>query len=113
MRRWPRPFLVCLVGALATNCAGQVADALVDPSKFRLYDCSQLSLTMRDTREKENQLTHLMALARQGAGGDFVGTIAYRAEYEQAKAQHKAASSEWSARNCSSQSKFTSERSIY
>lgn len=76
--------IAALLAALAlSGCANDdtMSFLLVSPGKFILYTCPELVTAGRQMAQRDRQLESLMAKAGQGAGGQFVNTVAYRQEY--------------------------------
>jgi hypothetical protein len=69
-----------------TACASGNHSVMIfaDPSKYEFYNCQQLASARVAAVAREAELKGLIARAEQGAGGVFVGTIAYRPEYASA-----------------------------
>lgn len=105
---------VALLALSLAGCGGGgYGDWLVAPGKYTIYNCGQLAGTARSLKVQEANLQGLLTRSSQGPGGDFVGTIAYRSEYQQTQAQYRAVMQAMSDKNCSSQSKWSSERSLF
>ena len=54
-----------------------------------------------------------MPYASQGAGGDFVNTIAYRGEYAQARGELAELAKAKAEKQCAVDSKFSSGRAVF
>lgn len=99
------------------GCAGASNDLagsmMVSPAMFSAYDCTQLDQTARGLRARITEMEQLMARASQGAGGEFVNAVAYRSEYEYTRGMHKEVVRTAANKNCTSQSNWSSERSVF
>ena len=54
-----------------------------------------------------------MARASQGAGGEFVNTIAYRGEYAQTRGELVELAKAKADKQCATESKFSSGRAVF
>ncbi len=72
--------LSLVVAGCSTN-ADQFGSAFVDPARYALYNCQQLSAEYKTVVEKETELRGLMDRAREGAAGSFVAEAAYGGDY--------------------------------
>ena len=54
-----------------------------------------------------------MARASQGAGGEFVNTIAYRGEYAQGRGELIELAKAKADKQCAAESKFSSGRAVF
>lgn len=99
------------------GCAGASNDfastMMVAPGAFNTYDCNQLDGTTRSLRKRIEELEQLMARASKGAGGELVNAISYRSDYEYTRGQYNEAMRAAANKNCMSQSKWSSERSVF
>ena len=73
---------------------------LVDPGKFDLYTCINLSNTLIGLKARELVLQGLMDKASRGPGGEFVNLISYRTEYMQVKGNQKLVLKKQKEKNC-------------
>jgi hypothetical protein len=107
-----------LLAALSlAGCAGASNDyastMMVAPGSFSGYDCVQLGNTARGLRVRITELEQLMARASKGAGGEFVNAVTYRSDYEYTRGQYAEVVRTAANKNCSSQSNWSSERSLF
>jgi hypothetical protein len=72
--------LSLVVAGCSTN-ADQLGSAFVDPARYTLYNCQQLSAEYATVLEKEAELRGLMDRAREGVAGTVVAETAYGGEY--------------------------------
>ena len=111
---WPR--LLLIAGALA-GCAGggdaTIDDAFADPGKYILYSCSDVDTAIASITIRITELEQLIARASQGTGGTIMAAVAYRSEYNQARAQVKALKVTAAEKQCVVNSEYLSRRSLY
>jgi hypothetical protein len=111
-----RVLLMALLLALVGGC-GLLGDnsmrAFVSPGKFDYHNCDQLAEVGRSVTARERELTELMARAAQGPGGEFVGRVTYHTELMQARGQLKQINDVSVRKNCTSQSKWQSDRALW
>jgi len=70
--------------ALLCGCAAtgdHPENFYVAPGKYILYDCKQLAGAQAHFAERDQELSRLIARAKEGAGGSLVSTLAYEPEY--------------------------------
>jgi hypothetical protein len=95
-----------LVGESATN-------VFVAPGKFDYYNCEQLAPIASGLRNREQELTELMARAAQSRAGEVIGAVAYRTELMQARGQLKQIAEVSERKNCATESKWKSDRALW
>ncbi|WP_458760447.1 hypothetical protein ACSVBT_06510 [Afipia sp. TerB] len=83
--------IVLIAGSLAgcgagTSLGGARTSAFVDPSRYDLYDCAQLSEARVSQLKRVNELEGLMAKAKTGAAGGLVSAVAYESDYAKERA---------------------------
>jgi hypothetical protein len=102
-------------GLAACGTIGEqtAATAFVTPGKFSVYTCKDIEERARTVRQRELELEQVMVRSAQGAGGQFVNAIAYQSEYQQARGELKALSEAAVDKKCSSQSLWSSQRSVF
>jgi hypothetical protein len=112
-----RGVIALVLAAVLAGCAGVSDDTglgmMVVSGKYREYTCSDLAVSMKVARAREQELAQLMARSAQGPGGEFVNVIAYRTEYLQARVDQKLLAEAAGNKNCTSQSQWASERSVF
>ncbi len=87
-----RAFGVALIASGLAGCAagtsigGPRTSAFVDPSRYDLYDCAQLSEARVSVLKRVNELEGLMAKAKTGAAGGLVSAVAYDSDYAKERA---------------------------
>ena len=97
-------------GALSDQTASSVLTA---PGKYNISNCKQLLGTLTATRARIDELQKLMTRASQDTAGQAIATLAYRADYLQARGDETEALRSIAEKNCKSDSTWTSERSMY
>jgi hypothetical protein len=83
------------------------------PGKYNLWDCSLMAGARLSYRARRIELEKLMAKASEDAGGDFVGVIAYRTEYEQAAGELRELERAIAEKQCAVSSPFSSGRAVF
>jgi hypothetical protein len=71
--------LALLAGCAATG--DHPENFYVAPGKYVLYDCKQLAGAQAHFAERDQELSRLIARAKEGAGGSVVSALAYEPEY--------------------------------
>jgi hypothetical protein len=108
---------VALLAALLPGCAAisedTAARATIAPGKFSVYTCKDIEDRTRVVRNRELELEQLMARSAQAPGGQVVNAIAYQGEYFQARGEIKLLAEAAAEKQCSTQSKWSSERSVF
>ncbi len=79
--RFPAFALFGLALAGCSTNADQLGSSFVDPARYALYNCQQLSTEYVSVVEKETELRGLMDRARQGVAGSMVAEAAYGGDY--------------------------------
>ena len=108
--------LVALVVPLLGGCGllgDSATSAFVSPGKFDYYTCDQLTDSGRTFTARERELSELIERAAQGPGGEFVGKVAYRTELMQTRGSLKQIVEVSERKNCTSQSKWQSDRALW
>ena len=72
--------------AAGSSIGGPRTSAFVDPSRYDLYDCAQLSEARVAALKRVTELEGLMAKARTGAAGGLVSAVAYESDYAKERA---------------------------
>lgn len=84
--------MICIlvVGAFAgCSMSEGVGQYIVDPARYSAYHCDDMARRLKDLLAKEKDLRNLMDRASEGGGGTVIGTLAYRADYENALGEEK------------------------
>jgi hypothetical protein len=83
---------VCvLVAGIAAGCSMSdgVGGFTIDPGHYAAYHCDGLVARLKVLLAREQDLTNLMSKASEGPVGAVVGTLSYRADYENALGEEK------------------------
>ena len=88
------------LGGCAGLGDGMVSGAFVDPAKYDLYDCGQLSAERKAQAARTADLQGLIDKAQTGTAGSVVGELAYRNDYISARASAKLAEENWVRSKC-------------
>ena len=94
-RRLVRVFDAVLVGAIAAvalaGCgfADGPGTLIVDPGRYSVYHCNDLTARSKSLLAREQELRNLMDKASEGSGGTVIGALAYRSDYEAVKTEQK------------------------
>jgi hypothetical protein len=104
---------VAWLGGCAASGEQAANAAFVAPGKYNFHDCRAIATQMLATQARELELRQLMDRSAQGPGGEFVNTIAYRSDYQRARAELKLLEDTAAGKNCATQSRWTSERSLF
>ena len=109
--------MVALLAAGLAGCGSvserSVAGAFTSPGKYDVYTCEDVDRQMISIRARQIELEQVMGRASQGAGGDFVNTIAYRGEYAQGRSDLAEMAKAKSDKQCAVDSKFSSGRAVF
>ena len=90
-----------------------MAGAFTSPGKYDIYTCEDVERQIIGIRARQTELEQVMGRASQGAGGDFVNTIAYRGEYAQGRGDLAELAKAKSDKQCAVDSKFSSGRAVF
>jgi hypothetical protein len=66
-----------------------VGSFTVDPGHYSVYHCDGLVARLKALLARELELVNLMNKASEGPGGTVIGTLSYRADYENALGEEK------------------------
>ena len=88
-------------------------ELMSDPSKYTVYDCTNIESAMSAARVRNDELEQLMSRAEQSTGGAFVNLVAYRTEYLQNKGRMAAMRKVAAEKKCAIDSEYSSRRSVY
>jgi hypothetical protein len=79
-----RGVFVALCAVALASCAGGAEhpeNAFVAPGKYLLYDCPQLATAEAGFVTRDQELSRLIARAKEGPAGGFVSATVYEADY--------------------------------
>ena len=104
--------------ALLAGCSGSLSDQLghsawVAPGKYQFHDCLQAQGADRGYARQQKELEELMTRASKGPGGDVVNTMVYRSEYQQVLGERKEIAQVLEQKQCTLDSKRTSDRQVF
>ena len=109
--------MAALLAAGLTGCGSvndrTLAGAFTSPGKYDIYTCEDIERQIFSMRVRQTELEQVMGRASQGAGGDFVNTIAYRGEYAQSRGELAELAKAKSDKQCAVDSKFSSGRAVF
>ena len=109
--------MLALLAAGLSGCGSvserTLAGAFTSPGKYDIYTCADIERTAASIKLRQVELEQAMARASQGAGGDFVNTIAYRGEYAQGNGELAELAKAKSDKQCAVDSKFSSGRAVF
>ena len=113
----PRMAVAAMLMVGLTGC-GSISDrtaaaVFTSPGKYDVYSCEDVERTIAALRVRQVELEQLMARASQGAGGEFVNTIAYRGEYAQGRGDLIELAKAKADKQCVADSKYSSGRAIF
>ncbi len=87
------------IAILLAGCSTS-GSLLVDPAHYSVYHCDVMPEKLREIQDRQQELSNLMARANEGGGGALIGTMAYRADYENAIGQEKVLRRAAAEKNC-------------
>lgn len=106
----PLVALLAGCGSLGEQFGGSV---WVTPGKYAYHNCKQLFPIEIGLAQRQKELEELMARAAQGTGGQFVGQMVYRTEYQQTVGERQAVASMLVSKRCTIESDRPSVRSVF
>jgi hypothetical protein len=112
--RW----LAALTLLAAVAGCGSVSEQLgssiwVAPGKYTYHNCLQAQQVEAGFASRQKELEELMGRAAQGPGGQAIGTMVYRTEYQQVLGERKALAALFEEKRCGIESKRSSDRSMF
>jgi len=101
-RRSAAGAICALAAGLLAGCttSDEVGTYLVDPAHYTFYHCKDLEKRLTSLLAREQQLHELMDKANEGGGGALIGTLSYRAEYENARGEEAVLRHTAADKNC-------------
>jgi hypothetical protein len=79
-----------LIAGLLAGCSTDGATTyIIDPGHYSAYHCDGLTKRLKDLQTRQQDLTNLMAKASEGGGGVLIGSMSYRADYENTVGEEK------------------------
>jgi hypothetical protein len=98
-----------LAGCSMPDGAGSI---YVDPGRYSAYHCAELATRGKELVAREKELRGLMDKANESGGGRFMGTIAYRTDYESVLSEEKLLQRTAVEKNCGLTPTFESDQTI-
>jgi hypothetical protein len=103
--------------AVLAGCGSSVSEQFghsiwVTPGKYNYHNCLQAQEADKSFATRQQQLDELMTRAAQG-GGEAIGTMVYRTEYQQVLGERKALADVFAQKRCALDSKRSSDRSMF
>jgi hypothetical protein len=100
------------------GCASPISEdtavtLTMSPGVYDIYSCDNIAASIVGARARQIELEQLMARASQGTGGAFVSAITYRSEYLQTRATLVELKRAASAKQCATESKYSSGRAVF
>lgn len=95
--------LTSMLGASALDgCTSSdgIGTFIVDPGHYSAYHCKDFGARLTGLVRREQQLRALMDKASEGAGGQMIGNLSYRAEYEDVLGEEKVLRQSAAEKNC-------------
>jgi hypothetical protein len=114
-RRGPlAPALLSLTAVALAGCGiGDGAGAmLVDPGHYSAYHCNELAARWKVLVARDNELRGLMDKASEGAGGNLIGTLAYRGDYDSVVTEERLVQRAAADKNCGFTPDYQSDHTI-
>jgi len=113
----PRMAVAAMLMVGLAGC-GSISDrtaaaAFTSPGKYGVYSCEDVERAIAAARVRQVELEQLMTRASQGAGGEFVNTIAYRGEYAQGRGDLIELAKAKADKQCVADSKYSSGRAVF
>jgi len=84
--------LICVLAAFALAGCGmseEVGMLTVDPGRYSAYHCNDLATRWKELLKREKDLRSLMDKASESEGGAVIGSVAYRADYDNVLGEEK------------------------
>jgi hypothetical protein len=85
----------------------------VTPGKYAYHDCKQAQGIDRGYANRQKELEELMARAAQGTGGQVIGQMVYRTEYQQVVGERQQLAKALVDKQCYIESPRSSERTVF
>jgi hypothetical protein len=109
------PLLAVLAGCGASSSVSDQfgSSVWVAPGKYAYHDCKQVQNIDRGYATRQRELEELMARAAQGAGGQVIGQMVYRTEYQQVRGERDELAKTLVSKQCYIESPRSSERRVF
>jgi hypothetical protein len=105
--RRPRTRCLAVLGIVAAGALGGcgtgagIGMLTVDPGRYSVYHCKDFPARKKELATKEKQLRELMERAGESPGGEVVGALTYRTQYEAVLSEEKLVQRAEAAKQCS------------
>lgn len=111
-----RVVALALLGALGalSGCSGDssITSLNIDPGRYSVYRCPQLVTRLKELDATQKKLSELMSRAADSTGGEIIGTLTYRAKYENNIADRNLVLRTAAEKSCDLEQPFQSDQSI-
>jgi hypothetical protein len=107
--------LAPLASALALGGCAMAVDAPMvfgDTGKYQYHNCEQLTAAATAQQGRERELRELLDKADQGAGGFFVGLMAYKTDYLAVEEDLRVIQTTMRNKNCPAPATFQSNSAV-
>lgn len=109
---------VALASLAALAGCGSLGDQFgssvwVTPGKYAYHNCLQAQRVDRAMATRQQELEELMERAAKGSGGQAIGTMVYRSEYQQVLGERQELAKLFVQKRCQIESPRPSERSVF
>jgi len=93
---------IALAATVLAGCASNdgMGGYIVDPGHYSAYHCKDFGTRLTYLQGREQQLRALMDKASEGSGGELIGNLSYRAEYEDVLGEEKVLRRSAAEKNC-------------
>ncbi len=106
--------LLALLAGCGGTLNGQLGDSVwVTPGKYNYHSCLQMQASDRGYAARQTELEELMARAAQGPGGQAIGQVVYRSEYQQMIGERKALAAASVEKRCQIEGDSKSGRTVF
>jgi hypothetical protein len=95
------------------SCSSSFEEGLYKPiGTYDLYPCPYLANLLRSSQANETSVKQLMDRAGTDVGGTIATNLSYRSEYARARAHQKHIAELMAKKNCTTDSRWSSERAL-
>ena len=114
MRRLAALPLLAVLAGCGSSLSDQFGSSVwITPGKYAYHDCQQAQGLDRSFAERQKELEELMARASQGAGGQAIGQMVYRTQYQQVRGEREELAKTLVNKQCYIESPRSSERRVF
>ena len=105
---------VLLAGCGSGALQDQIGDSVwVQPGKYAYHDCLQARNIDVSYASRQKELEELMNRAAQGPGGEAIGQMVYRTEYQQVLGERRQLAALFVQKRCNVEGPSQSGRSVF